>query len=377
MRQLRILHTNMHRGGWGGQPNRILLLSKGLREKGHFVMIAAPKGATLIKRAREEGIPTFDELEFPKKFKPFSIVRDILNLHKVIVENDIEIVHTHGSQDTWAATLAARLSPTPKVVVRTRHNTFPVANHLGNRLLNRKLIDYIIAVSQGTRETYKSTGVLGHKIEKMRIIYSAVDPSRFKNCERLEEKVKAEFGIEDEFVFVKVGRLAKEKGHSYFIEVAKRLNQMLKSRFFALGEGPLRNKLEEQVKELQLEESFTFTGLRNDVCGFLRCADVFIFTPISGESLGTAVLESLYHKLPVVSFRIEGINASVEDRKNGFLVELKDTDKAHRKALAIATSKRERTKMGANGKRKIEGQFLITKLIEDTERLYLELMNSL
>ncbi|WP_158508706.1 glycosyltransferase family 4 protein [Thermosulfidibacter takaii] len=366
----------MHKGGWGGQPNRILLLSKGLIERGHFVIIAAPKGATLIKRAQQYGIPTFDDLEFPKKFKPHVTLKEILKLKRVIEENDIDIVHTHGSQDTWAATIAAKLCTPPKIVVRTRHNTFPVANHPGNRLLHRVMIDYVIVVSQGIVNTYKKTGVLGDKINFIKNIYSAVDPAKFDACDEMAKNVKQEFQLGNELVFVKVGRLAKEKGHKNYIKIAKNLSKLLKSKFFALGEGPLREDLERLCRQEGLESCFYFTGLRNDVCGFLRNSDTFIFTPISGESLGTAVLESLYNKLPPVSFNIRGIDASVEHGQNGFLTEVKDTETATKYTLKIATSKKLRTRLGCNGKRKIEKQFLINKLVKDTEKLYYELINN-
>ena len=371
--KLRILHTNMHRGGWGGQPNRILLLSKGLKERGHFVIIAAPKGATLIKRAQEEGIPTYDDLEFPKKFKPHVVVKEILKLKKLIEKEDIQIVHTHGSQDTWAATLAAKLCNPPRIVVRTRHNTFPVANHPGNRMLHRVFIDHIIVVSQGIIETYKKTGVLGHKIDKVSTIYSVVNPERFKDAQKEKEIVSKRWNIEpQDLTYVKTARLAKEKGHIYFLKAAKEISSKIRCRFFALGEGPLKKELEETAQRLNLS-NVTFTGTVKEVPGFLAHCDAFLFTPISGESLGTAMLEALYMKVPSVTFWVQGVDASVEDGKTGFLIKIMDYKGLACKALSITLNRKLRRHLGTNGRKKVESQFILQKLIEYTEKVYLEL----
>ena len=366
--KLRILHTNMHRGGWGGQPNRILLLCKGLKERGHHVIIAAPKGATLIERAKEEGIPTYDDLEFPKKFKPHVILSEIIKLKRLIEKEDIQIVHTHGSQDTWAATIAAKFARNRPLVIRTRHNTFPVANHFGNRILYRMLIDHVVVVSQGIIETYKKTGVMGNKVNQITTIYSVINPERFANVNELKERIREEFSIGNRFVFTKVARLAVEKGHIFFLKAANSINQKLSALFFALGDGPLRGELEEKRREMGIE--VIFTGIRKDVPGFLANTDVFLFTPISGESLGTSLLESLYCRVPVVSFRIEGVNASIEDGKTGFLVSPKDHHSLSEIAVKIATSRKIRKRLGANGYKKVSRQFVLRTLVEETERLY-------
>ncbi len=372
--KLRILHTNMHRGGWGGQPNRILLLSKGLVERGHHVVIAAPKGATLIKRAREAGIPTYDDLEFPKKFKPHVFVSEVIKLKKLIEREKIDIVHTHGSQDTWVATIAAKLARNRPVVVRTRHNTFPVANHFANRLLYR-MIDHLVVVSQGIIDIYKKSGVLGDRINGVTTIYSVIDPARFEDAERQAEKVVREFPQIGGFILTNVGRLAPEKGHDRLLEVARKLKGLFRFRLFVLGEGPLRRELERKRDSKGLEE-VVFTGLRSDVPGFLRASDVFVFTPVSGESLGTAVLEAMYMGVPPVSFLVRGVDASVEHGKTGFLAEVGDDVKMAGAVKKILSNRALRKRLGLNGRAKIGRCFVLSCLLDSTEALYKSLLRT-
>jgi len=52
---VRILQTNFHRG-WGGQPSRILMMSRLMEAGGHRVVIAAPRDSVLADRARTAGL---------------------------------------------------------------------------------------------------------------------------------------------------------------------------------------------------------------------------------------------------------------------------------------------------------------------------------
>lgn len=371
----RILHTNMHRGGWGGQPNRILLVSRALMERGHHVVIAAPKGATLIKRAKELGIPVFDELELPKKFKPWVFVKEVVRLKNLIERERIEIVHTHGSQDSWVASIAAKLVSPPRVVVRTRHNIFWVRNHAFNRLLYRVLTDYLILVSEGILDVYKRSGVLGERINRTKAIYSVVEPERFKNAKKEAEAVRREFSLKrDDLVFVKVARLAREKGYGHFVNAAKSFLSTAKAKFFALGEGPCRGELEDKVRACGISRKFIFTGLRRDVPGFLLVSDMFVFTPVAGESLGTAALEALYMETPVAAFKVGGIDASVRHGKNGFLFAVGD-EKGLLRAMKTVFNRKVLKKLGITGRKVIERSFLIDTLVEGNLWVYRRLLN--
>jgi len=372
----RVLHTNMHKGGWGGQPNRILTVARGLQKRGHFVIIAAPKGATLIKKAREEGIPVFDDLRLPKKFNPVTYVKEVARLRRLIREHKINVVHTHGSQDTWAAAVAAWLVRPRPLVVRTRHNIFPVRNHLFNRFLYRQLIDGVMVVSEAVTEVFRQTGVLGDKVEKVVTVHSVVDAWERFNPEKVsDEGLREELSIPLQApVVVKVARLAREKGHVYFLEAAKGvLESVPDAHFLVLGEGPLRRFLEGYAKKLGIRGRVKFLGLRRDVPRVLRTSQVFLFTPIAGESLGTAALEALAMEVPVVAFNVGGIKASVRHGETGFLVEPEDVEGLVRHTVELLKNEDLRCRMGHTGRQWMLEAFSEDSLVEGNLEFYKKL----
>ena len=380
MEGFRVLHTNMHKGGWGGQPNRILIVARGLQERGHHVVIAAPRGATLIARAQEEGIPVFDDLVLPKRFRPFTYISEVLKFCRLIKAHRINVVHTHGSQDTWAAVVAAWLVVPRPLVVRTRHNIFPVRNHLFNRLLYRRLTDGVIVVSDAVTEVFSQTGVLGDKIGEVLTLHSVVDAKEKFNPAKVDAAgLREELGIPPFApVVVKVARLAPEKGHLYFLESAKAvLKEVPDAYFLALGEGPLRGSLEKRVREMGIQNRVKFLGLRRDVPRVLKISQVFSFTPVAGESLGTAALEALAMEVPVVAFNVGGIEASVRHGKTGFLVEPKDVEGLARYTVKLLKDKSLRCRMGKAGRRWMLKAFSEEGLVEGNIAFYRRLTKRL
>ncbi len=373
MEEFRILHTNMHKGGWGGQPNRILTVARGLQKRGYYVVVAAPRGATLIRRAREEGIPVFDDLRLPKKFNPITYVKEVARFRRLIKEHRINVVHTHGSQDTWAAVVAAWLVRPRPLVVRTRHNIFPVRNHLLNRILYRRLIDGVIVVSDAVTQVFRQTGVLGEKVEEVVTIHSVVDAQERFNPEKVDASgTREELGIPpDAPVVVKVARLAREKGHVYFLEAAQRiLDEVPDAHFLALGEGPLKGFLENYARKLGIADRVKFLGLRRDVPRILKTSQVFLFTPIAGESLGTAALEALAMEVPVVAFDVGGIKASVRHGETGFLVEPEDVDSLVRHVVELLKDEDLRRTMGQKGRQWMLEAFSEDSLVEGNLEFY-------
>ena len=377
MEEFRVLHTNMHKGGWGGQPNRILTVARGLRKRGHYVVIAAPKGATLIKRAREEEIPVFDDLRLPKKFNPVTYVQEVARLRRLIKREKINVVHTHGSQDTWAAAVAAWLVRPRPLVVRTRHNIFPVKNHLFNRVLYRRLIDGVIVVSDAVTQVFRQTGVLGEKVDQVVTIHSVVDALNRFNPEKVDHSgVREELRIPpDAPVVVKVARLAREKGHVYFLDAARGILEEVPDAFFlALGEGPLRGFLENYARKLGIKDRVKFLGLRKDVPRILKTSHVFLFTPIAGESLGTAALEALAMEVPVVAFDVGGIKASVRHGETGFLVKPEDVGSLVGHAVTLLKDQELRRRMGRAGRQWMLEAFSENSLVEGNLEFYRRLM---
>lgn len=373
-RRLKIFHINMHHH-WGGQPNRVLTESRGLAELGHEVWVAGPKDCILVQRAREAGLKTFDGLELMRGFRPASFMRDYKALKALFERERFDIVHPHGSQDSWVSVFAGRaVTPRPHFV-RTRHNIFKVAGHLPNRWLYRHF-EYVITIAPQVDELISIP--LDYPSGHIRAIYSAPDPGRF-DPRPANPKLREEFGIPEGVpVFGKVARLAPEKGHELFLgAAAKVIGEIPEARFMCVGKGRSRNDIEALAHELGIEKNVILTGFREDVPDCVALFDVFCLTPTAGESLGTSILEGFLMAKPAIATQVGGTGESVRNGRTGFLIapappEIQ-IEKLAEAMLTLARDPELRRKMGDAGRAMALEEFSPRRLAEQCEEIYLEI----
>ena len=141
-----------------------------------------------------------------------------------------------------------------------------------------------------------------------------------------KRKVKVALGLNpDDIAIVSVGRLYARKGLFTLIEsmpaVTKRFSN---AKFIISGKGQSdeMHKLIAHAERLGVKDSIVFTGYTPDqkLPKLYQAADVFAFSTFY-EHHPFAVLEALSTGLPVVTTNVGGIPETIENGKNGFLVE--------------------------------------------------------
>jgi glycosyltransferase involved in cell wall biosynthesis len=362
---MRILHTNFHHG-WGGQSNRILTECRGLAQQGHTVTLAVPEGSALAERAQGIGVRIFTKAQFPRGFRPTKIARDVRALRALLREGRFDIIHMHGSQDSWTMIFTlAGYRPRP-VVLRTKHNMFPIRDHFLNRRLYGRWTDGIVCLSGAIVDYCETKPYL--RPENIALIHSAVDPDRF-SLER-DRSLLEEFGIRDRFVAGVTGRLREEKGHRHLIAAMPAIVKAIPEfTLLVVGSGSLEHELRQQAAALGMREHVVFTGFRKDIARILAAIDVFVMPSLS-EGLGTAILEAGAAGLPIVATRVGGIPDIVEDGETGLLVPAGEPGALAEAVIRMARDPDLAARCGAAAAEHVRAKFSEERLVERTEALY-------
>lgn len=132
---------------------------------------------------------------------------------------------------------------------------------------------------------------------------------------------KQSYAIPDKVRIIHVGSLIPLKNHELMIEVAnmlKKNNVNFKMEF--AGAGYLKEKLQEKVCNLGLEDCVEFVGLKDDISLFLKDADLFIF-PSQYEGVPMSLIEAMASGLPIIASNVGGIPDMITDMANGILIE--------------------------------------------------------
>lgn len=128
-------------------------------------------------------------------------------------------------------------------------------------------------------------------------------------------------------VLVHVGGFTYEKNHVRLIEIFEEIRKkQVGASLHFVGSGPLKQQIEDLVKQKGLEQQVRFYGFRNDAMQFIKNADVLLLPSII-EGLPGVILEAFYCKTPVVAYDVGGIGEVVINDKTGRLVQ-KDDEKA-------------------------------------------------
>jgi glycosyltransferase involved in cell wall biosynthesis len=130
----------------------------------------------------------------------------------------------------------------------------------------------------------------------------------------------------ESFTLGAAGRLSREKGFAFLLEaLAGLVTEGHDLRLVILGEGGLRQALEQQVKALGLGERVLLPGYVADAGRYLPSFDLFVLPSLT-EGLPMVLLEAMSVGLPTVASRVGGIPVVLDQGRAGLLVEPRDVD---------------------------------------------------
>jgi len=367
MRSLRVLHLAANRW-WTGSADPVITLVRGLRERGHRVLLGCIRGDRLEATARGEGLPLVERLSLDRTAHPFRLARDLVVLRRLIRSEGIEIVHTHLSHDHWLAGLAR--GGAPARLLRTFHRAAAVKADPLHRWLYRRT-DAAIAVAGPIERRLAAV----FPADRRHRIGGAVDLARFPPG--LDGRaIRAELGLGEAPVVGTVGRLVPGRGHDLLIGAFARLRGRLPvARLLIVGKGEGRPGLEAEIRRLGLEDAARFAGYREaDLPAALAAMDCFVLLGAGSEESCRAALEAMAAGRPVLAARAGALPETVVDGETGWLVEGRDPEAVAARIETLLTDPEGARRMGAAGRQRVEAAFAPARQAARVEAIYRDLL---
>lgn len=181
-----------------------------------------------------------------------------------------------------------------------------------------KWMDRVVAVSEGQAVKVRRAGV---RPERVVVIPNAVHAERFDVVDPSgRDDLLALFPTPPRQIVGAVGRLSPEKGFDQLILAAQKVVKEYPDVGFVLvGDGPLRDRLQSQIEQAQLQGRFVLAGHRSDVDRLFPHMDALAM-PSYTEGLPCVLLEAMAAGVPVVATAVGGIPEVVTDGVTGWLV---------------------------------------------------------
>lgn len=343
---------------WRGGQHQVFLLLQGLRARGHGVELVAPGGAPLSARATADGFAVHEVA--PRLARPHAALR----LRRLLAQTRCDIVHAHEAHGLTAAWLAGAYRRA--ALVAARHVAYPL-NSLGRyRAAHR-----VAAESEFIAKTVVDSGL---PPEHVRVIYSGADVPPVLTPEEHREARRSFDVADDSPLLGCTSYLLPEKGHDKLIRALPAVRaQFPKIRLLLAGGGPCRAGLEALAQTLGVREAVLFAGIVEDVQRVYRALDIFVF-PSLAEPLGTSLLAAMAHSLPVVAVASGGVPEVVVDKQTGLLVPASEPEPLAAALIELLREPARAAALGAAGRQRVLERFTSDHMVENTLRLYRELV---
>jgi|GEM_PF-144171 probable galactosyltransferase len=337
--------------GFGGQEHRTQRVINGLDKNIFKVFYGLNPGS----KSFEKDIDCeFVEFNLKKSFNIF----EILKICKFVKKNKIKIISTHSGKDGSMGAIVGKICGVS--VVRTRHLQLPITSASSYNLSTK-----VVGVCDSVCKDLVKRGVKKEKVVK---IYTGIDTNRYTPNFTLN--IKKEFNLSDDFIGVCiVAVLRAAKNHKLLIDAFCELN-LDKTALFIVGDGPQNENLKEYIKN---KKNIFMLGNRTDVSDFLGSLDICVL-PSDMEAIGGALLEASSCGLATIGSDVGGLGEAVNNGKSGFL--FKNGDKEELKVVLerLIIDRSLRKQMGEFGRNYVKEIFSIDKMIENTQKLYFELV---
>jgi glycosyltransferase involved in cell wall biosynthesis len=364
--EIRVLHYNTAKG-WRGGEQQVLYLAKGLGKYPVVQFAAGQPDEPFLER-----IAPYVDAPFPLKSRGEIQPSTAARLLRLIKAYRIDIVHTHSTPGHSIALQAKCFRQDFKLVAHRRVD-FPVKNNpLSLYKYRSKLVDRIICISDFIRRMLASQDI---PESKMTVIYSGVDFKRFHASREGEVRsMRHKLGLSKQtLVLGNVAALTGHKDHINLIRSMKHLDEKgVDFKLLILGEGEQRENCLHVIRELELGRRVLLLGFKKDLSAYYSLFDMLVHSS-RDEGLGTAILDALACRIPVVATDAGGIPEILGKNRFGMVVPKQNPVLLSDAIFEMIQNKKLRMKYKASGPERA-AEFSVERMVQRTFSLYREIM---
>lgn len=327
----------------GGPAKHVVWLTAGLRSSDCETLLVAgtvpPGEDDMGYFAEENDVSPLLVAEMTREIS----IKDVLTvwkLYRLYLRERPDIVHTHTAKAGTVGRLAGLLYRwfTPATLVgRPRACRFVHTYHghifhgyygalksrafvTIERVLARLATDRIVVISHQQRHEIHDEFHVGDDRQFV-VIPLGLDRQTFAAWQHRRRMFRDELGARDSDILVGiVGRLTEIKNHELFLRAAALCKETQRLalpdsvtgqpagrvRFVVIGDGHLRNELEEQTRALGLSDDVVFAGMRKDPEFFYPALDIVALTS-RNEGTPLTLIEAMLNQRPVIATAVGGV----------------------------------------------------------------------
>jgi glycosyltransferase involved in cell wall biosynthesis len=366
----------------GGPTIHTILLTKGLQDKYETMLIAGQiesHESDMSYFAKKNKVtPNYlkkmsRELRFPQDLIA------LWELYRIIKKEKPDIVHTHTAKAGTIGRIAAWLARVP-IIIHTFHGNI-FNGYFGKIKTNffiwiekmlAKLSTKIIAISRKQKEELVELGICeSEKIEIIKLGFNFEDILPDKTDAGLFRK-KYEIPIKADLIGI-VGRLTPIKNHMLFLNICEEVLRKYQDIYFAIiGDGELKEQLEEEINKRGLKPNVFITGFIKNLKPVYADLDIVLLTS-NNEGTPVALIEAMACNKIVMTTNVGGVTDFIDHCVDGFCFPKGEVKLFVDEINNWRLNNIQYEKIKNNASKKAFELFRSERLIKDIKKLYEEL----
>ncbi len=356
-----------------GAQRQLLELVRGL-DKARFrpIVLTLHPGGPMEAEFREVAglqVVTLNQkgkYDFFCLFKVFAVLR----------RTKVDVVQPFLTPATLFGLLPALLCRTPVKIVTERSGPGRKNASFGYRLYLKTedflshFADWAIPNSEAGGKYLIQRGINSSRIK---VIYNGINLNRLIARKEEAEQVRRRLSVPPTGKVVgMMARLVPLKNHTDFLRAAAIISRVVPdTRFAIVGDGPLRNQLEELSLELGLGSKAVFFGEQRDVGPYLAAFDIAALT--SGtEGCSNSLLEAMAQGKLVVATDVGGNRELVRHGETGLLVPFGNPEALAEAIITLLRDPKAAQSMGQKAREMVVTRFSLERMVHEYQSLYEE-----
>ncbi len=371
-KKIRVLQA-IRQGKVGGGETHILDLVKHLDKDCFQPVVLSFTDGEMIDKLKNMGVE--HSVIYSEKAFDISTWKAV---KKLMQNKQIDLVHIHGTRAASNIYRAAKQLNLPTVYTIHGWSFHDDQNMVvkNARVFFEKWITKKTTRNISVSVSNQKTGYQYIKGFKSDVVHNGIDLVKFNPDAAERKNLRSELGIaQDAFVICSIGRITVQKDPLNFIKAFKEISSRYpKAVLLMVGDGDLKNKAIELVKELGLEKSVVFQKSRADVADVLYSSDVFCL-PSLWEGFPIALLEAMAMRKPVIATEVDGSLEIIQHKKNGLLIKPQNKTMLVNAVTELLNDETLRNRLAKEAHQTIINDFDVKQMTKKIENVYKNILH--
>ncbi|MEP6594738.1 MAG: glycosyltransferase family 4 protein [Ginsengibacter sp.] len=333
----------------------------------HYDVLAVASPEKMLDEvAASEGVRTAAVL-MTRTISPVKDIKALWQLYRLFKKEQPSIIHTHTPKAGLLGMIAAKMAG-----VSIRMHTVAGLPLMETKGIKKRMLEWVERLTYTcATKVYPNSKNLAEYIlqnkycasKKLKVLgngssngidtdFFQLNPNILFAANNLRERLQVK---KDDFVFVFIGRLVKDKGMEELVDAFSRLKKTHRnSKLLLVGHyepelDPLSN---DTVQLIQEDNDIMQVGFQADIRPYLAISDVLTF-PSYREGFPNVPMQAACMNIPSIVTDINGCNEIIEDGKNGLIIPPKNSEALYQAMEALITNRSLYDALKANARRLI------------------------